>query len=134
MARSKETFEEKWGINLYDFAVEEGVSDVAIRMRIFVHGSPFQRTRRPSMFEHKWGMTLTDVAKLLGISVYTVRNRVGKYGTPFLNLQRQKKTSTFRLRPGEKLNKGWLHPLHPSYDKWQAKCAAKREAIEYVDV
>ena len=134
MVGSTETFEDKWGVDLYEFAAEEGVSDVAIRMRIFVFGTPFQRTRRPSMFEYKWGMTLTDIAELLDISECNVRNRTGRHGTPFLNLRRQKKGIPFKLRPGEKPHKSWLHPLHPSYSKWQAKCAAKREAIEYVNV
>ena len=127
------TFEDKWGVDLHEFAHEEGVSDVAIRMRIHNFNSPFQRTGRPNSLEANWGLTITEIAKREGINTFTVRSRVSKYGTPFVNLKRQR-NSCYNPRPGEKVIKSWFHPLHPSYDNWQARCAVKQGAIQYVDV
>ena len=125
-------FESEYGLPANELAKQEGVTPEAIRMRVHLYGSPFQRRAKPTIYEVLYGKTQWALAKEIGIHPQTVRNRMNWYGTPYRTSPQYDHNSGKQF--GDKpwweeprwayTEKEWLHPSHPDYDKWRVKYIA----------
>jgi len=51
-------FESQWGISANELAQQDGVTPEAIRMRVHLYGSPFQRRAKPTIYSAVWQNTI----------------------------------------------------------------------------
>ena len=126
-------FESQWGISANELAQQDGVTPEAIRMRVHLYGSPFQRRAKPTIYEVLYGKTQYVLAKEIGIHPQTVRNRMNAYNNPWRVSPQYDHNSGKQF--GDKpwweeprwayTEKEWLHPMHPDYGNWRVQYIAK---------
>ncbi len=126
-------FEHKYGISANELAEQDSVTPEAIRMRVHLYGSPFQRRAKPTIYEVLYGKTQWTLAHEVGVHPQTVRNRMNAYNNPWHespthdhNSGRQYgETPWWEESRWQYTKKEWLHPSHPDYANWRVPYIAK---------
>jgi len=125
--RADTDFIQKWGVGVNEVAEREGVSTVAIYMRVMNYKTPFQRKNGPSEFEKKYAKTTIELAEELNChpaSIYSLESKgrdlfgpvVGNPGIP----RGSKVAGHPNWREHHKYQqKCWLMEEHPQYQEYR---------------
>ena len=113
-------FKKTWGCSVKDIAEHDGVTHAAVRMRLNLFGTPFQRRPEPNNFEAKYGRTISELAMELDMHPNSVRIREQAHGNVYHAAKSQKRIGVHPKKKIQWQDKRyelfWLHHEHPDYE------------------